>query len=105
MYPFYDIHNFIEIIKDKNYPEIIIEIQNEIYQAERGTSGVKGAVKKRESGALEYAEDLKGLAFFLGNGIKPYGVSESVFYSFKPICEKLVEKKQFKPEILKLFSK
>ena len=100
----YDICEFIERIKDKNYPEIILEAQDEVYRAENGSFGVKGAVAKRNSGSIEYASDLKGLIFFLGNGIKPFGVSDSVFYSFKPICENLVNKKQFKPEILNLFN-
>lgn len=103
MYPLYDIREFIEKVKDKNYLEIMMDAQREAYGAEQGTSGVKGAVKKREDGALKYADDLKGLIFFLGNGIKPFGVSDSVFHSFKPICENLVNKKQFKPEILEVF--
>lgn len=99
----YNIGDFIEKVKVKNLPEIIFEAQDEVYQAEIGTSGVKGAVAKRNAGALEYANDLKGLIFFLNSGIKPFGVSESVFFSFKPICENLVRKKQLKPEILELF--
>ena len=104
MHPSYDIRKFIERVKDKNCPEIMVEAQRETYRAEQGTSGVKGAVKKREAGALEYADNLKGLIFFMGNRIKPFGISDQVFQSFKPICENLVEKKQFKPELLKLFN-
>jgi len=103
MHPPYDICQFIEKIKDNDWHKIIAEAQEEAYRAEQGTSGVKGAVKKREAGALDYANDLKGLIFFLGNGIKPFGVSDSVFHSFKPICKNLVEKKQFNPEVLNLF--
>jgi len=100
----YDIHEFIDKVKDKNLFEIISEAQNEVSRAENGSFGVKGAVAKRNSGALEYASDLKELIFFLGNGVKPFGISDSVFYSFKPICENLVNKKQFKPGILDLFN-
>ena len=105
MYPPYDINKFIERIKDKDYLDILNDAQREVYMAESGTSGVKGAVKKREAGALEYAADLKGLIFFLGSGIKPHGVSDRVFFSFEPICKNLVDKKRLKPEVLELFSK
>jgi hypothetical protein len=102
MFP-YDINKFIERIKDMDYVQILTEAQQEVYRAESGTSGVKGAVKKRESGALGYAADIKGLIFFLSSGIKPFGVSDYIFYSFKPIIQNLVNKKQFKPEALEVF--
>ncbi len=100
---YYNMNKFLERVKDKDLHEITQLAQNEVYLTELGTSGVKGAVKKRESGALEYASDLKALIFFLGNGIRPHGINESVFQSFKPLCENLVEKKQFKSSILDIF--
>ena len=99
----YDINRFIESVKDKDYYVILDEAQKAVYAAERGTSGVKGAVRKREAGALGYAADLKGLIFFLGNGVKPAGVNDYVFQSFKPIVQSLVDRKQFKPEALDVF--
>jgi len=57
----YEIHTFIERTKDKDFYEIMKEAGNEIYRAECGSFGVKGAVKKRELGSLEYANNLKGL--------------------------------------------
>jgi len=101
----YDINKFIERVKDKDHLAIIAEAQQSVYAAESGTSAVKGAVKKREAGALEYAADMKGLIFFLGNGIKPFGVSDHVFQSFKPIVQSLVDRKQLKKEALEVFSK
>jgi hypothetical protein len=102
MSPF-DIAKFIEKIKDMDYAQILVEAQQEVYRAESGTSGIKGAVKKREAGALEYAAEVKGLIFFLSSGIKPAGVSNHIFYSFKPIVQNLVNKKQFKPDALEVF--
>ena len=99
----YDIQKFIDRIGDMDYHEILSTTQHEVYQAERGTSGVKGAVKKRESGALEYAADLKGLIFFLSTGTRSFGVSKQTFYSFKSIVQNLVDKKQFKTEALEVF--
>ena len=99
----YDIHSFIERIKDKDFHEIIKEAEKETYLTERGSFGVKGAVKKRESGSVKYANNLKMLLFFMSHGTKPTGISDSVFFAFKPICKSLVTKKQFKPKIMKLF--
>lgn len=99
----YDIGSFIERVKDKDYEELMIEAQREVYSAERGTSGVKGAVRKREMGALEYAANIKGLIFFLSSGIKPNGVNDYIFLLFKPVCQNLVDKKKFNPKILNIF--
>ena len=99
----YDINNFIERIKDMDYTQILVEAQQEVYRAESGTSGVKGAIKKREAGALRYAAEVKGLIFFLNSGTKPMGVNNHIFYSFKQIVQNLVNKKQLKPEALEVF--
>ncbi len=100
----YDIYEFIERIKDKSYLDIISETEAECSRAESGTSKVKGAVAKREVGALNYASDLKGLLFFFRNGIKPAGLSDHKFEALKPICENLVRKQQFKATILDQFN-
>lgn len=99
----YDFSEFIERIKDRNYPDIISEAEAECYRAESGTSQVKGAVAKRAAGALDYASDLKGLLFFFRYGIKPAGLSDYKFQELKPICDNLVKKQQFKSTILDLF--
>lgn len=102
MFP-YDVGQFINRVKEMGYLEILEVLQHEVYKAELGTSKVKGAVKKRKLGALEYAANLKALIFFLNSGIRPSGVSDHVFYSFKPIIQNLVDKKQFKHEALNIF--
>lgn len=102
MFP-YDITKFIERIKDMDYIQILAEAKEEVYRAESATSGVKGSIKKREAGALGYASEIKGLIFFLSTGTKPFGINDTIFYSFKPIVQNLVNKKQFKSEALEVF--
>ena len=51
----------------------------------------------------KYISTLKGLIFFIANGIKPGGVNDANFQLFKPIIENLIEQGEIKEEILKLF--
>jgi hypothetical protein len=71
----YDQGDFIQRAIGRDYAEIIAMAQGEATAAERGTSGVKGAVHKREAGALTYAAFLKGVIFFLQSGTRPSGLS------------------------------
>ncbi len=101
----YDITEYIEKVKNLDYPDLLIDIYQEISRSEEGTSRVKGAVEKRARGALVYADNLKKLAFFLKFGGKPSGVDDFIFESFKPIISNLVEKKQFSEKALHIFNK
>jgi hypothetical protein len=99
----YRITEFLDAVTEKDLIEIIRLGEEEVYSAERGISGVKGAKAKRASGASEYAATLKGFLFFLKTGVKPFGVNEEDFQRFQPVIKKLVDKKIFKPEILDVF--
>lgn len=56
-----------------------------------------------ENMQYKYISTLKGLIFFIANGIKPGGVNDANFQLFKPIIENLIEQGEIKEEILKLF--
>jgi len=100
---FYKIEKFIEAVKDKDYIEILRLAEREVNYAERKMAPhVKGAVKARQEGG-RYVAVLKGFLFFMRYGIKPYGVSDTDFELFRPVCESLVQKKQFKPSIMNFF--
>ncbi|MCD9188288.1 MAG: hypothetical protein LUM44_17865 [Pyrinomonadaceae bacterium] len=99
----YDFDEFLKFIEDKNYIEIIPLADAECGFAERQSFSVKGAVKARAMGSTSYAKSLKGFLFFLRSGIKPMGIDDYEFAKYKSVCEKLVEKKQFKPEVLQMF--
>ena len=85
---------------------MIWEAEREAMAVERALSpgrGRKGIEKQYKHRAIEYRELLGGFLFFLRYGIKPSGVSELDFQSFRPAIEKLVEKGQLKSTILSLF--
>lgn len=57
-----------------------------------------------ESLQIDYISNLKGLAYLLGMGLKPAGVSESTFQSFKLLIEDLVKRGNLKETILDHFN-
>jgi len=102
--PRFDISEFINMVKDRSYLEIIQTAEQEVRASERLSSGgVKGARKVRERGAGRYEATLKGLLFLLQSGRKPDGVDPDTFASFRPIIENLVAKDQLKPTALEVF--
>lgn len=82
---------------------IIKKAEEEAYEADRKSYDIKGAVKNREMGSVRYSSQLGGLLFWLHYGTRPNGLSGGDFMSLRKICEKLVEKKQLKPEALNIF--
>lgn len=99
----YDFDKFLEEIKDLDWHTIIPLAETKCISLERGSYGVKGAVKRRELGSTELVEKIKGLLFWLQNGMKPAGLSETDFQKLRPLCLNLIEKKQLKPEAIKIF--
>lgn len=76
-----------------------------VYDAERGLTGVKGAVKKREMGAGDFVRKLEGLLFYLRYGKRPDGLLDEEFYSLRILAENLISKGRFKPEAIDIFNK
>ena len=102
----YDFQAFLDSITNLNYPEVIREAERETMAVERALSpgrGIKGIDKQYRYKAIKYRELLGGFLFFLRYGIKPAGISDWDFQSFRPAIEKLVEKRQLKSTILGLF--
>lgn len=99
----YDQADFIQRAIGRGYEEIIAMAQREATDAERGTSGVKGAVRQRQAGALDYAAFLKGVIFFLQQATKPHGLSQQQFMTIKPLVEDLVRRGIFNQKILDAF--
>lgn len=100
----YDFEKFIVQIKELSLHEMIFTANERCTRLEGASFGRKGAVKRRQDGSMEFVEKLKGLLFWLGNGIKPYGLDEYDFQLLKPLCVNLVAKKQLKPEALETFN-
>lgn len=107
----YNFKEFVDCIAEyvnqkdiKHIQEIFPLIEEECYEAERKMAGgVIGAPRAREEGCPEYVNLLKGLLFFLRYEIKPNGVSDQKFQSFKPVIEGLVEKGVMKSGVLRFF--
>lgn len=99
----YDIEDFIEQVKDKDYHEILRLAAEEGSRVQRASYKVRGATEARRQGSPQYARLLGGLVFFLKSGVKPSGIDDWDFQRFRPIAENLVRKDQFKPEVLCLF--
>jgi hypothetical protein len=99
----YSYTGFIDQVKNLDYPEMIETCQRRCADLERGSYGVKGAVKRRKEGSTELAEKIKGILFWLYNGQKPNGLNEWDFAALKPICENLIEKGQFKSSAIDAF--
>ena len=83
--------------------EIILEAQSAIAAAEWGTSGVNGAVAKREAGAVDFALSLKRLVFFLEFKTKPSGVTNSEWMVMRDIIQELVDQGRLNPDTLDFF--
>ncbi len=93
---YFNLHEFVDAVKDKDWLEIVSLAQRDVQLAEQRSFVVKGAVRNRENGSTRYAADLKGLIFLLTYGVKPAGVGIA---PFKVICKNLVDSKQIKPEL------
>jgi len=102
----YDFQAFLNSVSDLEYPEMMWEAKREKMAVERGLSpgrGIKGIDKQYRYKAIKYNELLGGFLFLLRKGIKPAGVSDWDFQSFRPVIEKLVEKGQLQSTILSWF--
>ena len=99
----YNQQDFVRRATGLSHAEVIAMAQSEAAEAERGTSGVKGAVRKRNAGALDYAEFLKGVIFFLSSGTRPGGLTHHQFMSLRPLVEDMVSRGIYHKNILAVF--
>lgn len=103
-YKRFNLNSHIKKLADLDWLEMVTENGKECNAIEK-ISIPRKAENKTDIEYLQqkYLSNLKGLGFFLGQGIKPYGVDEDTFQSFKPLIESLVSKGQMKEEILTVF--
>lgn len=99
----YNFETLVKQIQDMSYPDMIEHCQKRCASLEQLSYGVKGAVRRRELGSAQLAEDIKGILFWLYYGKKPLGLSEDKFQMLYPVCLNLIEKSQIKPEALRVF--
>jgi len=99
----YDFNRFIETVKDMNYPEIIRHAELEANRIESRSYGVKGAIRARKLGSMDYVNRIGAFLFWLRSGIRPASASDDDFQLYRVVAEQLVAKGQFKPTILETF--
>jgi hypothetical protein len=105
---------FIKAVQDKERQEIIRIATEEVMAVERLPLGRKPKVGDRPMEAQawenrkwaigEYNKFVRAFLFFMRNPvIRPAGIDDWDFQLFRPVCEKLVQKKQLSPQVLDLF--
>jgi hypothetical protein len=106
----YDFERFLGLISNMSRVETIRMAEQEaerVRQLLYPRKGEKRVGKQSEYSALHYSQLLGGFIFYLKvgskHGIKPTGITEAEFKSFKPVIEQLVEKRELPPAVLEPF--
>ena len=81
--------------------EIVAEARIEIHHAGAGSERVRGA--EGAAGSLEYAQFLKCLVLFLEDGERPATMSGDDFLDLRPLAQRLVDRGDLRPSVLRLF--
>jgi hypothetical protein len=92
-----EFEKFTRQIKGESYEKIIQEAKHEHSRC-RSSHRDKDRQQKAQYRAL-----MSGFLFWLQHGIKPTGLSDEEFATFRPICEELVSKNQLAAEALEAF--
>jgi acylphosphatase len=96
---------FIDCIIEKSYQEIIHSAENETASVERISYGVKGCVKNRGDGSVQYIQKLKKFLFFMKSGVIPAGADPSDLGKYKKVAQKLVATGELNEKIMDIFPK
>jgi hypothetical protein len=90
--------SFIESVKDQDYLKII-----QLAETEHATPSPKKPTKDARLANVKYHSLVTGFLFSMRYGMKPAGVDAKHFQMFRPVCKSLVQRKQLKAEVMKLF--
>lgn len=100
----YNFEKFLEAIKDKSLREIQMLASVEAEDAQRLSSSSTREIEKTTKTRIGYYKKrVSEFAFFMTSGKKPGGVDDYDFELYQPICEILVKKGLFKPDVLEHF--
>ena len=102
----YDIGGFLEWVHGLDRPEIIARAQREVADLERQLSpgsGRRALPGNLERDALRYRREFGNFVFLVQCEHRPAGATPSELALYRPLCERLVKKGQFKPAVLELF--
>jgi hypothetical protein len=99
----YNFTDFIDKVKDMDYHDIMEYGEREIVGMESMSYSNPGGEKDRDEESFKYTEQVKAFLLFMGQGIKPVGVSGYDFRLYRIVVEYLVAKGQMKPEAIEIF--
>ena len=95
--------DFIEKVKDMDYPDIINYCEREVSDMESKSNSNLGAEKDINMESKKYSDQIKAFLLFMSQGIKPMGVSAYDFRLYRIVVEYLVAKEQMKPDAIEIF--
>ena len=108
-----DKRKFIEAVQEREFREIIRMAEGEDREVKSFRLGKKPKLKEspmevqkwknRKYSMKEYDKFVGAFLFFMRDGVRPDNISDWDFQLFRPVCQKLVEKGQFRAEVMKLF--
>ncbi|HXL57541.1 MAG TPA: hypothetical protein VN958_14855 [Chitinophagaceae bacterium] len=101
----YDINKFISEAKTKTYIELIEYCEDKLNWLDKIRFSKKSPLKDKEYEIKKYHDFIHEYLFFLRSGIKPAGMRKEDFEMTKEITTELVNKKNLKEEILKVYEK
>jgi hypothetical protein len=99
----FNIDKFIAEAKTKTWFELIQHCESQLNWLDKISFSPKSPYKEREYEILKYRDFIGEYLFFLRSGIKPAGMKEADFQRTKEITIELVNKKNLKEDILKVY--
>ena len=103
----FDFGRFLGLVSGKSLDAMTRTAEEEAERVDcvlHPRKGERSLSKQLKYPAQHYSTVLGALIFFLKagskHGIKPAGITEAEFQSFKPVIEELVEKRELPPDVL-----
>jgi hypothetical protein len=99
----FNIDDFIAEAKTKTWLELIAHCEKQLNWLDNITFSKKSPFKEKEYQVRRYRDFIGEYLFFLRSGIKPAGMREDDFQRTKEITLELVNKKNLKEDVLKVY--
>jgi hypothetical protein len=99
----FDRDRFLEIVKDMDYLDIIRYANSAAERLEGQHRRIKGVIAKRQSGIMSDVDYINSFLYFIQGHGRSQSLSDEEFNKFRPVVQALVDKEQFRPEVLNWF--
>lgn len=94
------ISEFVTAMAGHTVPEVQTAALQAVAHCEPRALRLRTRDPQGSTQAAEFGRDLKGLLFFIGNGIKPGGMPEEAFRAIRPLFVRWVKAGEFKATVL-----